>query len=144
MELLDAASKLEQPRHLTLEPFRLHTIQAVGHLSQLRTLILSSSGWGRTIRIVSFGPLRTLTSLKSVQTNLVPAEEDLLSLSASPAIQDVLIALGLYPLNYLAMLAASIRPEYRTGTLSGVVPPIFDGGVPKMRCERNPRNSLWI
>ncbi|MBW4037784.1 MAG: hypothetical protein HIU91_02725 [Acidobacteria bacterium] len=135
IELLDAVSKLVHLRHLTLEPFRLHTIQAVGHLSQLRTLILSSSGWGRTIRIASFAPLRNLTRLESIQTNLVPEDGDLLPLSASPAMQNVLIAPGLYPLNYLAMLAASIRPEYRTGTLSGVVPLYSMADCPKCRAK---------
>lgn len=121
MELLAEVSKLEQLRHLTLEPFRLPTIQAVSNLRQLRTLILSSGGWGRTIRIVSFAPLRTLTCLESIQSNLVPEDGDLLPISASPVIQDVSIAPGLYPLERLAMLAASLRPECRTGTLSGVV-----------------------
>jgi hypothetical protein len=122
MELLAEVSKLEQLRHLVLEPFRLDTVQAVGDLHELRTLILSSGGWGRTVRIASFRPLRSLMHLESIQTNLVPEDGDLLPLSASPAIQDLSIAPGLYTLESLAKLAASLRPEYRTGTLSGVVP----------------------
>jgi len=121
MELLHHVCELEQLRHLVLEPFRLGSIRAVSQLRELRTLILCSGGWGRTLRISSFGPLRSLVRLESIQTNLVPEDGDLLPLSASPAIRDVSVAPGLYSLESLAMLAASLRPKDRTGTLSGVV-----------------------
>lgn len=121
MELLRQVSGLSRLRHLVLEPFRLDDLAPLAELTHLRSLTLSSGGWGRVRRVRSFAPLRPLTELEYASTNLVPDDGDLSPLAASAKMRRIDLAPGIYGLADLASIAACLRPQDRTGTLSGVV-----------------------